>query len=61
MSLIKCSDCGELVSEAARSCPKCGAPTPKAAAFRRRVWSVVKAVGIVVLALLLLILFIPLA
>lgn len=29
MALITCSDCGNEVSDAAASCPKCGAPVPK--------------------------------
>lgn len=29
MALINCKDCGEKVSKKAKSCPKCGASTPK--------------------------------
>lgn len=28
MSLIQCKDCGSQISDAAASCPKCGAPVP---------------------------------
>ena len=27
MALIKCSDCGSQISQEAKTCPKCGAPT----------------------------------
>lgn len=26
MALIECSECGQMVSENAKSCPKCGCP-----------------------------------
>lgn len=29
MALIKCKECGTEVSDSAKNCPKCGAPTPK--------------------------------
>ncbi len=29
MSLIKCKDCNNEISDSAESCPKCGAPVPK--------------------------------
>lgn len=30
MALIKCKDCENEISDSAESCPKCGAPVPKA-------------------------------
>jgi zinc-ribbon domain len=30
MALIKCVECGEEISDTAKSCPKCGAKVPKA-------------------------------
>lgn len=40
MSLIRCGECGKEVSDAATSCPGCGAPRPKSAPAKRRslVW-----------------------
>lgn len=29
MALIKCYECGAEISDAAQSCPRCGAPQPK--------------------------------
>ena len=39
MALIRCKDCGHMVSSAAEACPKCGRPftkTKKANAFNPR-------------------------
>jgi predicted amidophosphoribosyltransferase len=29
MSLVKCKECGQEISDTANKCPNCGAPTPK--------------------------------
>ena len=44
MALIKCKDCGEQISKNAKSCPKCGASTPKRTS--RTTWLIVILLGL---------------
>jgi hypothetical protein len=46
MALIKCKECGNEVSSDAKSCPKCGAPTPKKTSLLT--WVVAGVFGLIV-------------
>lgn len=47
--MIKCSACGNPVSRDARSCPKCGQPTPKHKMLW--IWAVIFVIGILLQAI----------
>lgn len=44
MALISCYDCGQLVSESAAACPKCGAPVSATRSQEATEWRRYKAV-----------------
>ena len=45
MALIKCHECGKEISDLAKTCPNCGAPTNPTADAMQEVGSGLKSIG----------------